>query len=72
MRLTHIFEMRDGKILREIVFDMGALFSFRFNLQHWECSRRTWDVKARGKGTANPTALLIGILSLPLPANSFC
>jgi ketosteroid isomerase-like protein len=23
MRLTHIFEMRDGKISREIVFDMG-------------------------------------------------
>jgi hypothetical protein len=23
MRLVHIFEMRDGKIAREIVFDMG-------------------------------------------------
>jgi ketosteroid isomerase-like protein len=23
MRLVHIFEMRDGKIVREIVFDMG-------------------------------------------------
>jgi hypothetical protein len=23
MRLVHIFEMRDGKITREIVFDMG-------------------------------------------------
>jgi len=23
MRLVHIFEMRDGKISREIVFDMG-------------------------------------------------
>ena len=26
MRLTHIFEMRDGKISREIVFDMGRAF----------------------------------------------
>ena len=25
MRLVHIFEMRDGKISREIVFDMGAV-----------------------------------------------
>lgn len=25
MRLVHIFEMRDGKIAREIVFDMGAV-----------------------------------------------
>lgn len=25
MRLTHIFEMRDGKISREIVFDMGRV-----------------------------------------------
>ena len=24
MRLVHIFEMRDGKISRELVFDMGA------------------------------------------------
>ena len=23
MRLVHIFEMRDGKISREIIFDMG-------------------------------------------------
>jgi ketosteroid isomerase-like protein len=23
MRLVHIFEMRDGKIARELVFDMG-------------------------------------------------
>jgi hypothetical protein len=23
MRLVHIFEMRDGKIAKEIVFDMG-------------------------------------------------
>jgi hypothetical protein len=23
MRLVHIFEMRDGRIAREIVFDMG-------------------------------------------------
>jgi len=23
MRLVHIFEMRDGKISKEIVFDMG-------------------------------------------------
>ena len=23
MRLVHIFEMRDGKISREVVFDMG-------------------------------------------------
>jgi ketosteroid isomerase-like protein len=27
MRLVHIFEMRDGKIAREIVFDMGAVRS---------------------------------------------
>ena len=26
MRLVHIFEMRDGKIAREIVFDMGKTF----------------------------------------------
>jgi ketosteroid isomerase-like protein len=25
MRLVHIFEMRDGKIVREIVFDMGRV-----------------------------------------------
>jgi ketosteroid isomerase-like protein len=25
MRLVHIFEMRDGKISRETVFDMGAV-----------------------------------------------
>ena len=25
MRLVHIFEMRDGKIAREIVFDMGKM-----------------------------------------------
>ena len=25
MRLVHIFEMRDGKIAREIVFDMGRI-----------------------------------------------
>lgn len=25
MRLTHIFEMRDGKISRELVFDMGRV-----------------------------------------------
>jgi ketosteroid isomerase-like protein len=24
MRLVHIFEMRDGKIAREVVFDMGV------------------------------------------------
>jgi len=27
MRLVHIFEMRDGKIAREIVFDMGTVRS---------------------------------------------
>ena len=25
MRLVHIFEMRDGKISKEIVFDMGRV-----------------------------------------------
>jgi hypothetical protein len=25
MRLVHIFEMRDGKISKEIVFDMGKM-----------------------------------------------
>jgi ketosteroid isomerase-like protein len=29
MRLVHIFEMRDGKISREIVFDMGRTVSDR-------------------------------------------